>query len=158
MKTIIATDPQDLLEKVNQAIADKHDLYTAPFVSFEGLLVQRMVPTAGVYEYQLINADNLDDLLLAEQNLRMLGYDYVFNTILWYGRYLQWMGRATDTGLSVRDAVKELGALNAADIFFEQASRSQELQLVADVREVLHMEPTANGGYLVKVPHPLLGS
>ncbi len=158
MKTIIATDPQDLLEKVNRAIADKHDLYTAPFVSFEGLLVQRMVPTAGVYEYQLINADNLDDLLLAEQNLRMLGYDYVFNTILWYGRYLQWMGRATDAGLSVRDAVKELGALNAADIFFEQASRSQELQLVADVREVLHMEPTANGGYLVKVPHPLLGS
>jgi len=158
MKTIIATDPQDLLEKVNQAIADKHDLYTAPFVSFEGLLVQRMAPTAGLYEYQLINADNLDDLLLAEQNLITLGYDYIFNTIIWYGRYLQWMGRVTDAGLSVRDAVKELGVLNATSIFFEHAERAEELQLVADVREVLHMEPTAKGGYLVKVPHPLLGS
>lgn len=153
MKRIIATDPQDLVAKVNQAIAAKYDLYTSPFVSFDGLLVQRMAPTAGLYEYQLINADNLDDLFLAEENLVSLGYDYVFNTIMWYGRYLQWMGRMTDSGLSVRDAVKH-NIPSAASIFFEHAERADELKLVEDVQKVLHMEPTAKG-YVVSVPYPL---
>lgn len=152
---IIATDPDDLIAKVNQALADKYDIYTSPFVSFEGLLVQRMTPTVGGYEYQLINADNLDDLRLAEENLIALGYDYMFNTIMWYGRYLQWMGRMTDPGLSVRDAI-ELSLPQAADIFFENAHRTDELKLVEGVRAALRLEPTADKlGYVVKLPYLL---
>lgn len=154
---IIATDPEDLIAKVNQALADKYDIYTSPFVSFEGLLVQRMTPSMGGYEYQLINADNLDDLKLAEENLIELGYDYMFNTIMWFGKYLQWMGRMTDPGLSVRDAVAIHDLQAAANLFFENATPEEEMALVEGVRSVLRLEPTAKG-YVVKLPHPLLGS
>lgn len=152
---IIATDPEDLIAKVNQTLADKYDIYTSPFVSFEGLLVQRMTPSVGGYEYQLINADNLDDLKTAEENLIELGYDYMFNTIMWYGRYLQWMGRMTDSGLMVRDAVM-LNLPNAAEIFFQNAEREDELKLVEGVRAALRLEPTADKlGCVVTLPFPL---
>lgn len=157
MKYIVATDSTELLEKVQQALAEKFDLYTQLFVNFEGELVQRMVPATGEYEYQLIAVDSFDDLKTAEDNLTAIGYDYVFGTVQHMGKYLQWMCRAIGWQvMSVRDAVKELSVPQATDI--EHAERADELQLVADVQEVLHMEPTANGGYLVKVPHPLLGS
>jgi hypothetical protein len=123
-------------------------------VSFEGLLVQRMTPSVSFYEYKLINADNLDDLFLAEENLIALGYDYMFNTLMWYGRYLQWMGRMTDPGLSVRDAVS-IDLLAAPNLFFENATPEEELALVEGVRSVLRLVPTAHEGYVVKLPNLL---
>lgn len=155
MRTIYASDAQDLIDQVNQAIEQKFDLYTCPFVSYDGLLVQRMSPTGGFYEYQLIHVNNLDDLKTAEENLIALGYDYVFNTIMFGGEYLQWMGRIAKPELSVRDAVR-LDLPSAAEIFFENAARTDELKLVEGVRAALRLEPTADRlGYVVKLPYPI---
>lgn len=154
MNHIIAKDPSDLVTKVNEALAEKQDLFAPLFVSYDGMLVQRMTTTISPYEYRLVNAADLDDMKTQEENLILLGFDYAFSTVLWYGRYLQWMCRWEDSDLNVHKAV-ESRKIEATGMLFEHAPRADEMKLVEDVREVLHMEPTSNDGYVVKLPYPL---
>ncbi len=154
MKYILASDPEELIEKVNQGIEDGFDLHTSLFATFEGKLCQRMVRGRCPYEYRLIHVNSIDDLKTEETNLTLLGYDYVFNTVMWHGEYLQWMCRSKPVASSVREAVA-IDLLAAANLFFENATPEEELALVAGVRNVLHLVPTANDGYVVKLPFPL---
>jgi len=157
MKHIIAKDPKELVAKVSKALAEKHDLHAPLFVGYDGMLVQRMIATTSNYSYSLVNAADLDDLTTQEENLILLGFDYAFSTVLWYGRYLQWMCRWNNNDISLRDAVKS-NKLDTAFTLFEHAERGEELKLVEDVQAGLQLEPTAKGGYVVSVPYPLLGS
>lgn len=154
MKYILASDEQELIEKVERAIADGFDLYTSLFATYEGQLCQRMVPTTYPFEYKLISANSVDDLALEETNLRLLGYDYFANTVMWRGKYLQWMCRMKRVASTVRDAVAIHDLQAAANLFFENATPQEELALVEGVRSVLRLEPTAKG-YVVKLPYPL---
>lgn len=149
---IKAIDPGDLLIQVNERLANGQDLYAPLFVSHEGLLCQRVVKSMCIYEYRLIIANELDDLELQEGNLTEVGFDYIFDTVLWHGKYLQWMCRMNSSGLTVRDAVAKF---HASQTVLEDAKREDELQLVADVQKYLHMVPTANKGHLVSIPFPV---
>lgn len=154
---ILASDPQELIEKVNQAIEDGFDLYTSLFATFEGKLCQRMVIGRCPYEYKLIHVNSIDELKTEETNLALVGFDYVFNTIMFHGEYLQWMCRMKPAASTVRDSVAIHDLQAAANLFFENATPQEEMALVEGVRSVLRLEPTAKG-YVVKLPHPLLGS
>jgi len=134
-KIIKAIDPADLIVQVRENLEKGRDLYTPLFVSAEGLLCQRVVPALCVYEYQLIIAKDLDDLETQERNMSELGFDYIFNTVMWHGRYLQWMCRMNNAGLLVKNAVVKL-----AQEDLTPADRTDELQLVEDVRDVLQLE------------------
>ena len=148
MHLIKAIDPADLMIQVNEQITKGYDLHTAPFVSEEGLICQRMVPFAEIsaYEYRLVIAHDLDDLYNQENNAIEMGFEYSFSTVLWHGKYLQWMFRTKIINSAFSDTI------------FENALRADERRLVEDVRALLHMEPTALGGYLVRVPNPVMGS
>ena len=148
-RIIKAIDPQDLKNQVAQSLAANEDLYAPLFVSAEGLLCQRVVCSTCIFEYHLIVADDLDRLELEEQNLTYLGFDYAFSTVMWNGKYLQWMQKLNDAGVTVRDAVMRLSAERAADLFVA-AERGDELRLVEDVRAELGMEPTRDSA-----PFPL---
>ena len=154
MHLIKAIDPADLLIQVNEQLALGRDVYTSPFVSDEGLICQRMVTSTHVYEYRLIIAKDLDDLYNQENNALEMGFDYIYSTVLWHTKYLQWMTRMNIGGWSVRDALARLSTEEAAALY-ENAERPDELKLVEDVRAGLHMVPTANEGYVVRVPFPL---
>lgn len=149
-RIIKAFDPQDLMSQVEASLATGEDLCAPLFVSAEGLLCQRVVSSLCIYEYRLIVAGELDSLELAEQNLTSLGYDYIFDTVMWNGSYLQWMHRMNSAGMTVRDAVVKLGAGLAAEIFMN-ASPEEEQELVEDVRDAL-----ADGRHPVAtLPFPL---
>lgn len=145
-----ASDPADLVAQVKQSLEDKKDLYTPLFVSDEGLLCQRVVPAMCVYEYRLIVANDLDDLELQEQNLTVLDFDYMFNTVMWRGKYLQWMSRLNSAGLTVRDAMVKL-----SDLHMEIAERKDELRLVEDVRAGLRLAPMPDGSAAATIPFPV---
>ena len=149
-----AIDPADLMIQVNEQLNRGRDLHTSLFISDEGLLCQRMIAAFCLYEYRLIIAKDLDDLNHQEDNAIEMGFDYVFDTVLWNGKYLQWMTRMNSAGWSVRDAVARLSTEEAAALY-ENAERPDELKLVEDVLEGLRMVPTANDGYVVRVPFPL---
>lgn len=103
-----AVDPDDLIAQVQASLEMGDDLIQSPFISHEGLICQRVTQSLVIYEYMLIVAVDLDSLQKQEQVLDDLSYDYAFNTILWNGRYLQWMQRLNTTGTIVRDALVKL--------------------------------------------------
>lgn len=103
-----AVDPYDLIAQVQASLEMGEDLIVSPFVSEENLICQRVTQSLVIYEYMLIVASDLDSLQKQEQVLDDLGYDYIFNTILWNGRYLQWMQRLNTAGVTVRDAMVKL--------------------------------------------------
>lgn len=103
-----AVDPDDLIAQVQASLEMGEDLIQSPFISYEGLICQRVTQSLVIYEYMLIVAVDLDSLQKQEQVLDDLGYDYAFDTILWNGRYLQWMQRLNTTGTIVRDAMAKL--------------------------------------------------
>jgi hypothetical protein len=147
---IIAKDPADLLIQVTENLAAERDLYTPLFVSTEGLLVQRMVRTLCVYDYRLIIAQDLDDLYNQERNMMALDFDYLFNTVMWNGKYLQWMQRMNNAGLTVKNAVVKLAEKDVTP-----AQRVDELQLVESVRDALQLEPISEKASLVTIPFPV---
>lgn len=150
-----ALDPADLARQVNECGTGDfpEDLHGQFFVSMEGLICQNVVPSPRIDEYRLIVAKDLDDLELQEQNLIALGFDFFLGTIMWNAKYLQWMSRLNDAGLTVRDAVVKLHTDQAAAIY--QAAREDELQLVEGVRAVLGMKPVANdAAFEVTFPFP----
>lgn len=152
-----AIDPADLIIQVKENLEQGRDLYTPLFVSHEGLLCQRVVPSLCVYEYQLIIANDLDSLELQERNFTEMGFDYMFNTVMWNAKYLQWMCRLNNAGLTVRDAVAKFHTDEAVAVY-ESAERKDELQLVEDVRAGLRLAPLVDGALFVGVPFPVMGS
>lgn len=141
-----AIDPHDLIAKVERAISIQYDLYTPLFVSHEGLLCQRVVGTPSLYEYHLIIAQDLDDLALQEQNLSNLGFDFIFNTVMWNAKYLQWMCRVNSKGLTVRDAVARLKTDEATGAY---------LSMVEDARASLRLAPMPDGKAVATIPFPV---
>jgi len=154
MQMIKATDPDNLLVEVNKSLGGGYDLYTQLFVSDEGLLCQRMVETLGLFEYCLVIAKDLDDLWNQERNAIDAGFDYLFNTVMWNGKYLQWMSRLSENGQLFKGAIATL----ADEQSLIPAAREDELQLVEGVRSVLHMAPASQDGFVVTIPFPLMFS
>lgn len=148
-RLIKAIDPADLLNQVAQCAKEGEDLHTPLFVSEEGLLCQFVVSSICIYEYKLIHARDLDQYELQARNLSLMGFDFIYNQVMWNGWYLQWMQRLNDAGALVRDAAASL-----AQKHFEHATREEELALVEDVRAVLRLEPTDRGN-MVTIPFPL---
>lgn len=146
--TVKAAGPADLIIKVTEQLGGGLDLYTPLFVSHEGLLCQRMIPMLCVYEHRLIIAGDLDDLENQERNMLELGFDYMFNVVLWNAKYLQWMSRMNSAGLKVRNAVASL----AAEKEFVRAPREMELSLVEDVREGMGWKPLRDEAFVVSFP------
>lgn len=103
-----AVDPNDLVAQVQASLNMGEDLILPPFISEENLICQRVAQSIVLYEYMLIVASDLDSLQKQEQILDELGYDYAFDTIMWCGRYLQWMHRLNSSGMVVRDAMVKL--------------------------------------------------
>lgn len=103
-----AVNPDDLIAQVQASLEMGEDLILSPFVSEENLICQRVTQSLIIYEYMLVVANDLDSLQKQEQVLDDLGYDYVFDTLLWNGRYLQWMHRLNSAGVTVRDAMVKL--------------------------------------------------
>jgi len=101
-------DPNDLIGQVQASLDMGEDLIGSPFVSHENLICQRVSQSIVLYEYMLVVATDLDALQKQEQILTDLGYDYVFDTVMWCGRYLQWMHRLNTSGMTVRDAMVKL--------------------------------------------------
>lgn len=133
-----ALDPADLVRQVNDCVKSEYpeDLHGQIFVSAEGLICQNVIPSPCIDEYRLIVADDLDDLELQEQNLIALGFDFYLGTVMWNGKYLQWMSRMNESGARVRDAIAQVFAPATA-------MREDELQLVEDVRAYLRIPPLA---------------
>lgn len=100
-----ASDASDLREKVAQAIADGKDLYTPLFNDYSGELCQFVIPSVCLYEYRLIEALDLEDLEAQARGLVALDFDFMFNTVLWQGKYLQWMQRMNERGTSVKEMI-----------------------------------------------------
>jgi len=142
---IKATDPLDLSNQVIDALKQGYDLYTPLFVSEEGLLCQFMIPMLNIYKYKLISAKDLDDLELQANNLIALGFDFLYNTVMWRGFYLQWMSCMNETGATIREAVASLKADQAAEAFIA-ANREDETDLVAGVRSELGLGKTVEYG------------
>ncbi len=156
-KLIKAIDPADLTMQVTENLEHGYEMHTPLFVDQNDLLCQFLVRRPCLYEYALIIANDLDDLETKVRQLVELDFDFIFNTVMWRGKYLQWMCRMNESGLTVRDAVVKFETEHAADLFVN-ASREDELKLVEDVRASLRMEPTANGMWKVSVPFPVMGS
>lgn len=102
---VVASGPAELADAVTELVRNNHDLYTQPFVTNDGQLCQYLVPSACLYEYALIHASELVEFNDQVQMLSALGYDFMFSTLLWNGDYVQWMGRMTEIGNSVRDVM-----------------------------------------------------
>jgi len=139
---IKAISPVDLVKQVQEETGNGNGmgLYQPLFVSHEGLLVQAVITVPCLYEYRLIVAADLEDLELQIKHLiTNLGFDSIFNVVLWNGMYLQWMFRTDDTE---REDLVQVFA----------APREDELRLVEDVRKYLGMHPIAKDA----LPFPVL--
>lgn len=140
-----ASDAADLRQKVGQAMKDSKDLYTPLFVDYSGELCQFVWPVSFcLYEYRLIEAIDLEILDAQVRGLWELNFEAMFNTVLWQGKYLQWMQRMNEAGLKVKDAdaVVSVAAGSLLDNGkVDPAHRAEELTLVEDVREVLRLVP-----------------
>lgn len=155
-----ASDAIDLREKVAQAITDGKDLYTPLFSDYSGELCQFVIPSICLYEYRLIEALDLEDLEAQARSLVTLDFDFMFNTVLWQGKYLQWMTRMNERGTSVKEMIV---STLLDDGTVDPGHRAQELHLVEDVREVLRLEPLRQRSvqavdYALAIPFPLVGS
>ena len=154
MKTVCptllrASDAIDLREQVAKAIAGGKDMYAPLFSDYGGLLCQFVVPGFCLYEYRLIEALDLDDLETQAQSLTLLGFDFMFNTVLWQGKYLQWMQRMSERGEFVKGMI--VSALSD-DGTVELEDQAQELTLVEDAREALRFESVS---FAWAAPYPL---
>jgi hypothetical protein len=138
---IRAKDTADLLKQVREQLEAGRDLYSPLFASEYGYLCQWMVKSPTVYEYRLVDVESLTDLELQVGDLAELGFELMFNTVLWQGRYLQWMSKWNNFGQAVKEAVTLINA-----------ERSEELQLVEDVRAVLKLVPVSPVGYALAIP------
>jgi len=138
---IRAKDTADLLKQVREQLEAGRDLYSPLFASEYGYLCQWMVESPTVYEYRLIDADELSDLELQVKNLTELGFEFMFNTVLWQGRYLQWMSKWNNFGQAVKEAITLI-----------HAERTDELQLVEDVRAVLQLAHVSPYEYALTIP------
>jgi hypothetical protein len=151
---IEAVDPQHLLDQVQREIQARHDMAACPtFVSNEGKLCQWMLPVAGVYEYRLVRANDLSTLQMQVVEFTGIGFDFLFGVVTWNDMYLQWMQRMScldDIKARVKDVFQKL---NSED--FTIAPRTDELQLVEDVRSYLHLAPMGEDGQLVTIPFPV---
>lgn len=147
-KLIKAIDPADLSTQVTENLEQGYEMHAPLFVDHDGLLCQFLVRRPCLYEYALIIANNLDDLETKVQQLVELDFDFIFNTVMWHGKYLQWMCRMNQSGLAVREVVTA----------FANAPREEELKLVADVHAGLRLAPVAMGNTLVTIPFPVNGS
>ena len=93
---IKADSPESLYKQVQDEIKKGNDLYAPPFVAFTGEICQYMVTGTCLYEYQLVEAYDLDELDTKVQALSALGFDFMFSTVMWCGSYLQWMQRMNE--------------------------------------------------------------
>lgn len=132
---IRAKDTADLQAQVKVKLSEGMDLYSPLFASEYGGLCQWMVGSQSIYEYALIDAAELSELEILARSLTEHGFDFVFNTVLWRGRYVQWMCRM------IKHAAK-----------LTNAERNDELKLVEDVQAVLQMDPRARGRYALLLP------
>lgn len=153
-KLIKAIDPADLIIQVTENLERGYEMHTPLFADQNGLLCQFLVRRPCLYEYALVIANDLDELETKVKQMVELDFDFIFHTVMWHGKYLQWMCRMNQRGLSVRDVVEKLGGEEAADLFVH-ADREEELKLVADVRAGLRLAPAAMGATVVTVPFPV---
>lgn len=139
IRLLRAATPSALVEEVKKC-GNEFELIRSPFVSHWGLVCQwvDMIPF-GLYEYTLIEAQDLQDLEEQVIKLNEQGYEFEHDMVKWFDatcdngeRYLQWMKRYNTTGAKVRDAVAEL---------FVPSPRVDELNLVEDVRSFLRIPP-----------------
>lgn len=93
-----AKDPISLYNEVCDAIQKGKDLHAPLFADGNGVLCQFVVPSLCLYEYRLIEALDVDDLETQVQSLANLGFDFMFNTVQWNGKLLQWMARMSEKG------------------------------------------------------------
>ncbi len=159
-----AINPADLRKQIQQCLAEGKDLHTPMFVSTDGFICQFVVPSFCLYEYRLIDAKDLEDLEAQAHGLTVMGFDFMFNLVLWNGRYLQWMQRMNESGVKVKDAVVSIAAgtlLDNGEV--DPDLRAQELTLVEDVQESLWLVSLRRRsvqavGFSMAAPFPLAGS
>lgn len=149
---IKAVDPQHLLEQVNSALNNNHDMISPTFGSYDGRLCQWMAPVVSLYEYRLIATTNVEALeTRAREWIAELDFDFFHHTVMWNSLYLQWMCRTKiniDELKAKWQEVSQRGVLTLAE-------RKDELQLVEDVRSYLHLAPMGENAQLVTIPFPV---
>jgi hypothetical protein len=129
-------DPAALVAAVQDEIMKGNDLHAPLFVALTGELCQYMVPGKCLYTYHLIDAVDLADLDTQVQNMAALGFDFIFNTVMWNGHYLQWMCRMNSMGQSLTEALKAVSIQSSAAGEGALAMNDRELQFVESVTPV----------------------
>lgn len=139
-----ASTPTQLFDLVNQSLKE-NDLYAPLFVD-NGTLCQWMVPGVSLYEYKLIDAADLIELESKVQSLSALGYEFMFNTVHWNGRLVQWMQRMNSRGLDVKDVLVESLQMRSEAV-------ETGLRMVAAVQKLPRLVPEIHS---LNAPFPLI--
>ena len=144
LKTLLRSETTvDLYQKVMQSIGNGNDILTNVFADeASGLLCQWMAPRYSRYEYRLIEAANLEDFEAQVHGMTVMSFDFMFNTVLWNGKILQWMYRVFQETPEISVKVIASPAHTLLDNgTVDPAQRARELQLVEGVRVALRMAP-----------------
>lgn len=141
LKTLLrAESAADLRNKVDASIANGHDLHSNIFIDpTTNLLCQWMTPRQSRHEYRLIESSNLEELENHVHNYTVLSFDFMYSTVVWNGKLLQWMYRACQE-LPVKVIASPAHTL-LDNGMVDPEMRAKELQLVEGVRVALRMVP-----------------
>ncbi len=90
---VVAVTPSVLYGEVLHQIAHGFDIQTRTAVSFENELFLYMTPRVCVSEYVLVEATNLNDLHRTVAHCNTMGFQLIFDVVLFKGFYLHWMAR-----------------------------------------------------------------
>ena len=150
-----AENAADLRNKVNMTIADGFDIQTNVFVDPDtNLLCQWMAPRYSRYEYRLIEAENLERFEMHVHGLTVFGFDFMFSSVLWDGKYLQWMHRICGDEKFIVKAEPSFALLDNGAV--DPEIRANELQLVEGVQVALRMAPVGFAFSSSSIPFPLV--
>lgn len=150
-----AENAADLRNKVNLTIADGFDIQSNVFVDpGTNLLCQWMAPRYSRYEYRLIEAETLEQFEMHVHGLSVFGFDFMFSSVLWDGKYLQWMHRICGDEDFVVKAEPSFALLDHGVV--DSETRANELQLVEGVQLALRMAPVGIAFSSSSAPFPLV--
>jgi hypothetical protein len=140
LKTLLrAENAADLRLKVDTSIGNGHDIHSNIFIDpGTGLLCQWMSPRHSRYEYRLIEAGDLESFEMHVHSLTVMGFDFLFSTVVWDGKLLQWMHRFYADQQFV---VNTVGASLLDNGEVASDLQANELKLVEGVQVALRMAP-----------------
>lgn len=106
-KMVRARTPSVLFMRVMDELRSGNDIHT-PTYAANGELVLWVAESLPLYEYRLIEANDIDDLERKVLAMEGEGWDFFWNMVMFQGSYLQWMGRMREDGFTLAAGLSQL--------------------------------------------------